>query len=760
MIQVLNDRRVFPNNVTISNQYENETRTIQFDLSDVEFTGNTYLICKYQNNAEFYNPLLLDENFSIPVETFLSAKAGSYSCVLAISTATIDENYDFSTDNPLFVSNMFTLNVQANFLTGTSTAWGLTPAAQNYFDQLIALVKKVQSDLDSGAFNGNGIQNIEKISTSGLVDTYQITFTNGSTFEYEVTNGEMPVITIQNGNWYVNGVDTGQQAQGQTGATPNIQIGTVTTLQPDQQATASISGTPENPLLNFGIPQGQTGQGSNNNKLIGTVAKSENPTLSDSFESNITNLMFYGQSTQIQTTGSQLFDISKVIDSNNVKVEGNSIIVQNGNYGALASPPYTFADYFPNAQVGKTYTLSFAYKNINYIYLSGYNQHWASGDSKEITEEILTSKVTFYASDGETNIYSNIMLNEGSSILPYEPYTGDKPSPSPEYPQEITKISEINGNITGKNLFNPNSNNTVEGLYKSFMVNPLEKEIVISITDNDIDTDISGCYLGFSENGIDSNKTVYWLVSKGSIKHTEYVTKKKYLTYSPNTEETLQTLLQRFNIQVELGSNATEYSPFTLQSISFTPPQPLYSMLDGSVADVVDVENGQYIYNLGVKIVDENSNPQVYGSESLGYGFYIYLKDMKVGNSLPGICNVAISGKFNSYKNQPIVTLGKNNNVAYFTKIFDSQQTVQQIKEWLKSNPITIVYPLAEPTTEPIPSETLQQLKALQVYTGITNFNCNAPVTFQYEQSLQIVIQNIWNAINQTNANLLLTGGN
>lgn len=214
MIKILNDRRVFPNNVKISNQYENETRTIQFDLSDVQFTGNTYLICKYQNNQDFYAPLLLDSDFSIPVETFLSAQAGLYSCVLVISTATIDENYDFSTDNPLFVSNVFTLNVDANFLTGTSTAWNLTPAAQNYFDQLIALVNKVQSDLDSGAFNGNGIQSIQKISTSGLVDTYQITFTNGSTFEYEVTNGEMPVITIQNGKWYVNGVDTGQSALG------------------------------------------------------------------------------------------------------------------------------------------------------------------------------------------------------------------------------------------------------------------------------------------------------------------------------------------------------------------------------------------------------------------------------------------------------------------------------------------------------------------------------------------------------------------
>lgn len=52
-----------------------------------------------------------------------------------------------------------------------------------------------------------------------------------------------------------------QGPAGATGATPNIQIGDVTTLQPDQQATASITGTPENPLLNLGIPQGQAGTG-------------------------------------------------------------------------------------------------------------------------------------------------------------------------------------------------------------------------------------------------------------------------------------------------------------------------------------------------------------------------------------------------------------------------------------------------------------------------------------------------------------------
>ena len=52
-------------------------------------------------------------------------------------------------------------------------------------------------------------------------------------------------------------------ADGQPGAdgvTPNIQIGTVETLASGSDATASITGTAENPLLNLGIPKGADGR--------------------------------------------------------------------------------------------------------------------------------------------------------------------------------------------------------------------------------------------------------------------------------------------------------------------------------------------------------------------------------------------------------------------------------------------------------------------------------------------------------------------
>lgn len=49
-------------------------------------------------------------------------------------------------------------------------------------------------------------------------------------------------------------------ATGSPGVTPNLTIGTVTTLDAGQNATASMGGTAENPVLNLGIPKGAKGE--------------------------------------------------------------------------------------------------------------------------------------------------------------------------------------------------------------------------------------------------------------------------------------------------------------------------------------------------------------------------------------------------------------------------------------------------------------------------------------------------------------------
>lgn len=72
---------------------------------------------------------------------------------------------------------------------------------------------------------------------------------------------QMPYIN-SGGTWSVwstsagGFVDSGVSA---AGITPDIQIGTVTTLPAGSEATASMSGTAAEPLLNLGIPKGDKG---------------------------------------------------------------------------------------------------------------------------------------------------------------------------------------------------------------------------------------------------------------------------------------------------------------------------------------------------------------------------------------------------------------------------------------------------------------------------------------------------------------------
>lgn len=83
----------------------------------------------------------------------------------------------------------------------------------------------------------------------------------------------------ENGNWFEwdeeagQYVDTGVRAKGDTGDTPDISIGTVTTVEPGEPAAASMSGTPEAPVLNLSIPKGLVG--ATPNFTVGTVTTGE-----------------------------------------------------------------------------------------------------------------------------------------------------------------------------------------------------------------------------------------------------------------------------------------------------------------------------------------------------------------------------------------------------------------------------------------------------------------------------------------------------
>ena len=96
---------------------------------------------------------------------------------------------------------------------------------------------------------GNGI------ASAVLNDDYTLTlnYTDGTSWTSDEpirgAEGEQGIQGIQ-------GIQGVQGETGATGATPNVTIGTITTLPPGSSATATITGTAENPVLNLGIPEG------------------------------------------------------------------------------------------------------------------------------------------------------------------------------------------------------------------------------------------------------------------------------------------------------------------------------------------------------------------------------------------------------------------------------------------------------------------------------------------------------------------------
>lgn len=58
----------------------------------------------------------------------------------------------------------------------------------------------------------------------------------------------------------IDGKDGKDGKDGINGVTPDFSIGTVTTLEPNESASVTLTGTEEEPVLNFGIPKGAKGE--------------------------------------------------------------------------------------------------------------------------------------------------------------------------------------------------------------------------------------------------------------------------------------------------------------------------------------------------------------------------------------------------------------------------------------------------------------------------------------------------------------------
>lgn len=131
-----------------------------------------------------------------------------------------------------------------------------TPVEQSAIDQAIAALNTGVQEAEAAVA---AIQDMG-VTASTLEPGSQATVT-------KVVDPEDGSVTLE------FGIPEGEQGQpGEDGVTPDLSVGTVSTLPAGSQATVTISGTKEAPVMNFGIPEGQPGTPGDPTTLIDDTA--------------------------------------------------------------------------------------------------------------------------------------------------------------------------------------------------------------------------------------------------------------------------------------------------------------------------------------------------------------------------------------------------------------------------------------------------------------------------------------------------------
>lgn len=204
------------------------------------------------------------------------------------------------------------------------------------------------------------------------------------------------------------------------------------------------------------------------NKSGAEISASGNPAImSDTLKNNPMNEMkVYGWSKQESTTGKNLFDFSRLVSDgvNVMDYEKKTITIpaKTNNTGYNQ----TLRDLCPGITPG-TYVLSMKYSNpesFSGSYFLEIAKDFPVNTPIELTDALLDNHIAWYNNpDSEIeNVISEIQLEAGDTATAYEPYTGGKPSPSPEYPQEI--ISAGMKWSTGAQLYDMDTRLNVDGI--------------------------------------------------------------------------------------------------------------------------------------------------------------------------------------------------------------------------------------------------------------------------------------------------------
>ena len=497
------------------------------------------------------------------------------------------------------------------------------------------------------------------------------------------------------------------------------------------------------------------------NALIGSASGTGRVSVGDAWEAPIPDLEVAGESEQVSTTGAQLLDLSAVSKS----AGGAVVNYGNGGYSISGTGAMT-------ASFTASYDLDI--KNVlkpgNLILKSEltmpklYIRIWdgstlleemQGNSTKQITQEMIDNKnirieCFIYGNTGSTitpGTYYPMLYQDGDGT--WEPYTGGKPSPSPEYPQPLDV------RVTGANLFDASLLKSATALGIKFTNNGDGSFTVDGTATGYANTSCpislpSGTY---NISGGKNQPKFFVRISKDGLTYTDHLDNftingdeawvRVFIQVNPNmtVNETIWPMLNA-------GSTALPWQPYQSKAATIQLTAPLYGI--GEYRDKIMCRDGEWGIERYWKhtVLDGSISYAEFDKLSLSKE----IRPSLTMKEVEGLVSNAICVPWTWSRDEiGICHYGSGNKNQLSIRIPIEANT----REYMADHPAEVIYcPENAPTWEPLPAATQSALNALTTFTGTTHINITAggpepDVAVEYVQDTRAVIADIMAQINE-----------
>lgn len=489
-------------------------------------------------------------------------------------------------------------------------------------------------------------------------------------------------------------------------------------------------------------------------------AKGERIAVGDSAGAFFEGLKLYGKTEQVQTKGYQLFDASKIA----TKSAGGATVTNNGDGSFTISGSGNLTGNFVNSHVLSNEEAKKLFKagrvtlkgdkTYPFVYMQIKNTAGLIKELKTLdvdSERYLDLTSEHINSEG-FHVSFGIYGSSGSAIIPgtvkpmvyqdgdgtWESFSGGKPSPSMDYKQDLESSGDggnIGLEVFGKNLcpissMTDRKDNASGSIYLTDM--PICEKYTLScnVTKYQDDTrthtritivlrysdgtNKEFCSSNDTDNserdGVKRFKTVTATLDKHKKLIGITIRALDYTIY----EGTLHAIAE--NIQMECGSGATDFVPYQdLRSTPLSTPNGLpglpvdsggnYTDSNGQqwICDEMDFKRGKYVQRIKKAVLD--GDEKWWLASKTKYQIFGFGSEDNKG--LPGLCDHFTVSKLNGY------ALGCETQTTKRIYLTTGHETVEELKAWLKENPVTVIYGLAYPIETDIPEETMTAYRNL-----------------------------------------------